>query len=1088
VLSSGATGPGGTGDVAVQRLVMRAAAALAAAASVVALLLALADPRFVPGPTRGTVLALHAAMVLVALAALLLPASRARWAVPLLIVAATVSVGGAAIATGQGLAWPGLALWGVFACAAFAVMRPGRAAVVTLPMLGFVAVLAGPAGEVLRGGYLLMSLAAGATVGVVAAQVARRFERAAQARTERFRGLLRIVADGYWELDEQLHLRLQRRPGRPGDDTLAEDAGRPPWELPGLDFEPEALDALRAQLEAHESFHEVPAVWQGDEGRSHHVLLSGEPRFDARGRFAGYWGVAREVTASVESQRVLEATETRYHELFARIPTPLVLHRRGVVLDANPAAVALFGHADLASMMGSDLLASYESGDSRERARRRMEQLDAMPLGHGLPEADFRLHLRDGRRVWIRATGVRVLVEDGATTLSIFIDDTERRAAEEAVRRSETMLSQIVATSPDTITLTDLATGRYAMVNRAFERLTGWRAEEVIGRTSLDLGIWDRPADRERFVTVLREQGAVTDLPTVFAGRAGERFSMLVSAARFVLDRRDYVVINARDVTASEQARMEREAILQGASIGIAVTRERVFVQANPAFEQMYGFAPGTLVGRPGRAIWASDEEYEQVGRDIGPALARGEPIEIECTAQRQDGRTFVARILGRAIDPRAPATGGTVWIVEDVTERREVERAMARARDEAEAASRAKSAFLANTSHELRTPLNGMLGFAQLARMPDLDEATRQRYLEHIVESAQSLAAIISDILDLSKIEAGRLEIERAPFDLHGLLAALQRTYGALASARGLALTLEIDPVLPRRLVGDALRLRQVLSNFLSNALKFTEHGSIALVARLEDGAARFEVRDSGPGIDPAVQARLFRPFTQADGSTTRRYGGTGLGLSICRELAHLMGGEVGVASAPGQGSTFWAALPLPAAPADAPPPAPLPLTTPTTSPGTLGTTSSVSAAAAPPPELAGSRVLLVEDNPVNMLIAVALLERWDVQVEQAVDGGQAVEAWRRAEAAAEPFDAVVMDLQMPQMSGFDATRALRRLEAAHGHGRRTPIIALTAAALVGERETAAQAGMDDFLTKPIDADRLQATLVRWIRRTKGI
>ena len=376
------------------------------------------------------------------------------------------------------------------------------------------------------------------------------------------------------------------------------------------------------------------------------------------------------------------------------------------------------------------------------------------------------------------------------------------------------------------------------------------------------------------------------------------------------------------------------------------------------------------------------------------------------------------------------------------------------RARDEAEAANRAKSTFLANTSHELRTPLNGMIGLAQLAREPGLDEATRTRYLAQIADSAQSLAGIISDILDLSKIEAGKLVLETASFDLGELFETLRQTWTAQAEARGLELRFEIAPGVHGQARGDALRVRQIASNYLSNAIKFTEHGSVVLRATRPQGDARLriEVQDSGPGIDPQALGRLFKPFTQADESTTRRFGGSGLGLSICRELAAMMGGEVGVDSREGVGSLFWAELQLPAGIAAPPPPAPAGERT-----------------------LAGARVLLVEDNPVNMMIAAAMLVRWGVEVDEAADGIAAQEAVARAAAAGRPHDLVLMDVQMPVMSGHEATRALR----AAGYDR--PIVALTAAALVSEREAALEAGMNDFLTKPIDMDKLRAALLRW-------
>jgi PAS domain S-box-containing protein len=773
--------------------------------------------------------------------------------------------------------------------------------------------------------------------------------------------------------------------------------------------------------------------------------------------------VARDVSADVQARQALVATESRYLELFTRIPTPLVLHVPGRVLDANPAALDMFGFDDLQSLSQQDLLSVYEGGDSRERARRRLESLQQMQAGEALPVAEFRLLGQAGRRIVVRATGVRVDAHGAPAMLSIFVDDTERKKAEDAVRRSEAILSHLVATSPDVITLTDLQTGRYAMVNRTFERQTGYAAADVVGRNSLELDIWRWPQDRERFVAAIRDHGQVQDMPTEFATKSGASISVLVSGARFAMDRREYLVINARDVTENERARLEREAILQNASIGIAVTRDQHFVLANPRFEQMYGWPPGALIGQSARAVWDSDEDYQRVGALLDPLLARGEPAETETLARRFDGSTFLGRFTGKAIDPSHPAKGGTLWIVEDVTERRQVEQALARARDAAEAANRAKSAFLANTSHELRTPLNGLLGLARLAAAPGTEAARRQQYLEQIGDTAQALSAIISDILDLSKIEAGKLELETLAFDLGELLRVMQRGYATLADPRPIALHLDLGPGVEGMVMGDPLRTRQILSNYLSNAIKFTTQGEVRLHARRLDALrVRLEVHDTGSGIDAATQQRLFRPFTQADESTTRRFGGTGLGLSICRELATCMGGEVGVQSRLGEGSCFWAELPLPA------------------------TAARVGELPAPAPadgSLSGAWVLMVEDNPVNMLIAVALLEQWGVRVEQASDGQQAVAAVQRCAPGGPVFDAVLMDVQMPLMSGYEATRVLRRQHGAQG----LPIIALTAAALVSEREQALEAGMNDFLTKPIDALRLQQTLLRWILHRPG-
>ena len=357
---------------------------------------------------------------------------------------------------------------------------------------------------------------------------------------------------------------------------------------------------------------------------------------------------------------------------------------------------------------------------------------------------------------------------------------------------------------------------------------------------------------------------------------------MLVSGARFVMDRREYLVINARDVSETERTRLEREAILENASIGIAVTREPpASCWPTGCFEQIYGWPPGGLVGQAGRVVWPSDETYAEVGRAASArALARGEQVELErrvrsaATAAR-----FLGRVLAKAIDPSHPSKGGTMWIIEDVTERREFEQALAAARDDAEAASRAKSAFLANTSHELRTPLNGMLHLAQLARDPALDASGVDQYLDQIADSAQSLAGIISDILDLSKIEAGKLaNSRRTPFDLGELLRAVQRAYATLAAARDLALALELGPGIEGTVRGDPLRVRQILSNYLSNALKFTAARAACASPRAASRATACCSRctTAAPASSRETQAQAVPPFhagRRVDHAALRRH-----------------------------------------------------------------------------------------------------------------------------------------------------------------------------------------------------------------------
>ncbi len=893
--------------------------------------------------------------------------------------------------------------------------------------------------------------------GSLISRVLTHYLRTTALREQRFRGLLRIAADRYWEQDQKFRFTYmaQTRDGKPGSERDS-CAG---WDIAHMGLNDDQLDAHRADLEAHRPFSGLLVRRRNEQGHNRIHSISGEPKYDAAGVFTGYWGVTRDVTDELRAQRAVKATETRYRELFARSPSPLLLHRRGVVFDANEAAARLFGFEHAAAMIGVDVLTLFPSTETRRRVVDRMTQLDALPIGEGLPVVDLQTRSVDGRFLSLQVTGVRVDTAGGPAILSIFFDITARQAAEAALRRSEAMLSHLFATSPDCIMLIDMGSGRFSLVNAAFTRLAGFTAEEVQGRTPAELGLWSDASSADQLTARLARGDATSELPAVLVAKSGAQVSMMLAAARFVMDQREYLVVNARDVTETERTRREHAAILERASIGIAFTRDRVFVQANPYFERMFGWPEGALRDQPGSVVWPDEAGYAEYERQAGPLLSTGQSFELELQLRRHDGSDFWCRLLAQAVDRSDPSRGGTIWITEDITERRRLDQALAAARDAAEAASRAKSAFLANTSHEIRTPLNGLLGLARLAMQEDLVDARRQQYLNQIFDSAQSLSSIISDILDVSKIEAGKITLEDLPFGLRDTLQAVHHAYQSLADVKGLTLTLSVADSVPDTVRGDPVRVRQILSNFITNGLKFTDRGQVRIEASTTaQGWLRLAVVDTGPGVEPDTQARLFMPFSQGDSSTTRRFGGTGLGLSICRELARLMGGEVGLQSTPGEGSTFWAELPLQAAePAEAP----------------------ASTEASDIDRLFGARVLLVEDNPVNMMIVVAMLEHWGVRVAQAHDGKMAVEAVHAASSQGDPFDAVLMDVQMPVMSGHEAARELRRHYAAH----RLPILALTAAALVSERDDAMRAGMNDFLTKPIDAPKLRQSLARHVQ-----
>jgi signal transduction histidine kinase/CheY-like chemotaxis protein len=386
-----------------------------------------------------------------------------------------------------------------------------------------------------------------------------------------------------------------------------------------------------------------------------------------------------------------------------------------------------------------------------------------------------------------------------------------------------------------------------------------------------------------------------------------------------------------------------------------------------------------------------------------------------------------------------------------------------------AETAVRLKGQFLANMSHEIRTPMNAIIGMAELLLDDDLTPTQRES-AETVRDSADALLRVIDDILDLSKIEAGKLTFETLNFDLRATVKGVTDTLALRASAKGLDLAVSIAADVTTFLRGDPGRLRQVLLNLVGNAIKFTPRGQVTVLVTQESetgthAVLRFSVRDTGIGIAPEAQQRLFDAFTQADGSTTRRYGGTGLGLAISKQMIGLMGGAIRIESSPGAGSTFWFTCRLEKQATGAycqfPPPADRRDGLAPNVPGRIDRRKS------------GVRILLVEDNVVNQRVALRVLNKLGYTVDPAANGREAVEAASRVR-----YDLILMDCQMPEMDGYEATAQIRRLEAAT---RRTPIVAMTAHAMQGDREKCLEAGMDDYVAKPFRADALGAVLRRW-------
>ncbi|MFH1983371.1 MAG: response regulator [Pseudomonadota bacterium] len=791
----------------------------------------------------------------------------------------------------------------------------------------------------------------------------------------------------------------------------------------------------------------------------------------------------------------------------------------------------------------------------------------------------------------------------------------ELKAADMARHESENRYRAVLEAAPDPVIVYDLE-GKVTYLNPGFTRVFGWSLEELSGREIHFVPKENIPETLEAVKRVKRGEKIVS-METRRLTKEG-RILDVEGYSSTIIDRDGHMigsVVALRDVTASKrmaiamQESEKRYRLLMEASPDAVVVYDaqgRV-TYANPAFEKTYGWPLKKLIAN--RMDNVPPHELEKARSAVEKTLA-GENVLYEAQRLTRDGRLLDVQLKSAVFKDVQGQLAGLIVIHRDITLRKKAEEALKK-RESAEAATRAKSEFLANMSHEIRTPMNAIMGLTELMLRTELTEKQKE-YLRKVQISSRSLLGIINDILDFSKIESGRLEIEYTDFNLEEVLENLSSMISLKAQEKGLEVLFSIDRHVPVNLVGDPLRLGQVLINLTGNAVKFTESGEIVVSVKLAPGRASegsslvtlsFTVRDTGIGLTPEQIERLFQPFTQADGSTTRKYGGTGLGLAISKHLTELMGGGISVASKPGEGSTFTftarfgtrtpetekslvaplectgmrvlvvddnatsreilsetlaafsfdvtqaasgqeALMELDSADRDNPYELVLmdwkmpgmdgieaarqikasrnlksvPAVLMVTAYGreeiiqqaekvgldaflvkpvnqsvlfdTIMDTLGRPTVGAPRPlvqkkakaqslrHIEGARILLVEDNEINQQVAMELLHQEGLAVTPADNGQVALDLL----AAADPeqqFDAVLMDLQMPEMDGFEATRRIRE----DPRFCNLPVIAMTAHAMGGQREKCLAGGMDDFITKPVDPDELHAALDRWIK-----
>jgi PAS domain S-box-containing protein len=667
--------------------------------------------------------------------------------------------------------------------------------------------------------------------------------------------------------------------------------------------------------------------------------------------------------------------------------------------------------------------------------------------------------------------------------LLIGTDNTARKQAEEALLKAGALQRAIFNSANFSSIATD-AKGVIQIFNVGAERMLGYTANEVMNKiTPADISDPQELIARAKALSVelgtpitpgfdalvFKASRGIEDIyELTYIRQDGSRFPAVVSVTA-LRDAQDAIIgylLIGTDNTAGKLVEAEQKKLDQRlrdqqfytrslieSNIDALMTTDPsgIITDVNKQMEALTGCTRDELIGAPFKSHF-TDPERAEAG--IKLVLSEKKVTDYELTACGRDGKQTVVSYNATTFYDRGRTLQGVFAAARDVTERKRVEAELQKAKAAAEIASQTKSDFLASMSHEIRTPMNAIIGIADLLAKTPLSPE-QNKYVQIFRRAGDNLLHLINDILDLSKIEASQLELERTGFSLNDLLEKVTEMVAVRAHEKGLTLVCEIAPKVPTDLVGDPTRLRQVLLNLLGNALKFTESGEVALRVTLDadssvSGALRFTISDTGIGIPGEKLGMVFEQFTQADSSTTRRYGGSGLGLMISKRLVELMGGRIWVESGVGKGSVFSFAVPLKIRAGGARRRAAVPVDT------------------GPEPPLSALHILLVEDSPDNRTITLAYLQDTPYRVEIAENGAIACEKF-----TAGHYDLVLMDRQMPVMDGLTATRAIREWEQAN-HRPPTPIIALTAAALKGDQEKCITAGCTAYLTKPIKQEVL--------------